>query len=355
MGVFDKLFKGKKEGRKPTRGELLDRVRTMLDTSSMFGSQYVEETANKFIHAGEEGIDVLQSCLNDVFRLRASTMGYLLSVAYKVVKDTKDLRLLSILERVLREGRDLVEGYPRPPAWMPTLKTDIAGEGKYGWSDGTWIPITHKVAEFLLEVLPELPTEVQAERGERLSQAMDHHIQRSKAVRERATYKEAVDKEIEYWKSLRAKLTGKEEDRSVESIEPLEYFECDRPSGDGLCSDNNCPCPQVVIPRGTGYLYIEQSLVDFRRQYPTLESAREAMRRKIERTRSTSGFRGMMTFYRLGPIFVCEQGAKLRNLDLAVAAADAKHWWETGKVPLRATPLAGTEEARRERKRLGLE
>ncbi len=134
----------------------------------------------------------------------------------------------------------------------------------------------------------------------------------------------------------------------------MEYFECDRPSGDGLCSDNNCPCPEVVIPRGTGYLYIEQSLVDFRRQYPTMEAARGAMRQGIERMRASYGFRAMTTFYRLGPILVCEEGAKLRNLDLAVAGADAKHWWETGQVPLRATPLAGSEEAERERKRLGI-
>jgi len=45
--------------------------------------------------------------------------------------------------------------------------------------------------------------------------------------------------------------------------------------------------------------------------------------------------------YRLSPILVCEQGARLRNLDLAVAAADAKYMWETSLVPLRATPLAG--------------
>jgi hypothetical protein len=48
-------------------------------------------------------------------------------------------------------------------------------------------------------------------------------------------------------------------------------------------------------------------------------------------------------FFRLGPILVCERGAKLRNLDLEVAAADAKYWWETGRVPLRATPIISTE------------
>ncbi len=27
------------------------------------------------------------------------------------------------------------------------------------------------------------------------------------------------------------------------------------------------------------------------------------------------------------PILVCEQGARLRHLDLDTAAADARHWW----------------------------
>ena len=118
----------------------------------------------------------------------------------------------------------------------------------------------------------------------------------------------------------------------------LEYFECDVPRGNGRCSDNDCPCPEVSIPRGTGYLYIDQKLVDFRRQYPTPAGARAAMRKKQNELRAGGGM--FMGFYRLGPILVCEQGAKLRHLDLEVAGADAKHWWLTGKVPLRPTPSA---------------
>jgi hypothetical protein len=40
-------------------------------------------------------------------------------------------------------------------------------------------------------------------------------------------------------------------------------------------------------------------------------------------------------------VLVCEQGAKQRKLDLKVAAADARLWWEKRQVPLRATPRAG--------------
>ena len=40
------------------------------------------------------------------------------------------------------------------------------------------------------------------------------------------------------------------------------------------------------------------------------------------------------------PVLVCEEGAKLRKLDMRVANIDAVRWWETGKVPLRPTPTA---------------
>jgi hypothetical protein len=80
-----------------------------------------------------------------------------------------------------------------------------------------------------------------------------------------------------------------------------------------------------------------------------MKSAGEAMQRKQEQMRASSDipFTG---FYRLGPILVCEQGAKLRNLDLEVAAADAKYWWKTGKAPLRATPLAGGQRGQKRKK-----
>lgn len=125
----------------------------------------------------------------------------------------------------------------------------------------------------------------------------------------------------------------------------MEYFESDVPIGDGRCSDNACPCSEVLIQRGTGYVYIDQSLVDFRRQYPTLESARKAMKQRHQELRNSFGGTDVSLVYQLGPILVCEQGAKNRNLNLEVAAEDARRWWQTGKVPLRATPLKGADLA----------
>ena len=118
-----------------------------------------------------------------------------------------------------------------------------------------------------------------------------------------------------------------------------------RRSGDGFCSDESCPCSEVRIPRGEGYIYISKELVEFRRIHRTPENARAEIQRTIERIHVETGMEGFNMLYRIGPILMCEHGAILRNLDLTVAAADAKHWWATGEVPLRATPTIQTKSA----------
>lgn len=106
-----------------------------------------------------------------------------------------------------------------------------------------------------------------------------------------------------------------------------------------LCSDDTCPCgyPGATIPRGQGYIYISQEVADFRQDCLTEAEAKL----KIDRLSSRMGatiFAGSGVF---APILMCEQGARQRGLDLEIAAADARAWWQTGKVPLRPTPLAG--------------
>jgi len=49
------------------------------------------------------------------------------------------------------------------------------------------------------------------------------------------------------------------------------------------------------------------------------------------------------SFTVLGQYLFAKMGARLRNLDLHVAASDAKHWWFTGQVPLRPTPVKTSE------------
>ena len=121
----------------------------------------------------------------------------------------------------------------------------------------------------------------------------------------------------------------------------MEYIEVPEvnPGQDGLCSDNDCPCgfPGEKIPRGSGYIYVSKEVVDFRRDALSVRAAE----RKIAALKQNMGG-GMVMFApnTFAPILMCEQGARKRGLDLEVAAADARHWWKTGLVPLRATPLA---------------
>lgn len=124
-----------------------------------------------------------------------------------------------------------------------------------------------------------------------------------------------------------------------------QFFECPKPTNDfGLCSDDNCPCDPigVSIKRGEGHLYISKEVVDFRRDCIPLakfETKIAALRSLAILQRGMPMNTRVVGFEKMGlPILVCEQGARLRKLDLAVAHEDAKRWWMTGKVPLRATP-----------------
>jgi ribosomal protein L24E len=132
----------------------------------------------------------------------------------------------------------------------------------------------------------------------------------------------------------------------------MEYFEVPeaRPGLDGLCSDNDCPCgyPGATIPRGKGYMYVSGTVVDFRKDARTVAQA-EA---KIAKMRQDMNSFTMFGQDVVTSTLMCEQGAKKRGLDLDIAAADAKYWWETGLAPLRATPKAGNTEAKKEKERM---
>jgi hypothetical protein len=126
---------------------------------------------------------------------------------------------------------------------------------------------------------------------------------------------------------------------------PAGYFEVPLPDGDGICSDEGCVCGGAVVPRGTGYLYVDRETVDFRNNASTVEQARA----KEERVRSQMGDMdeaAAVMHGRTTALLICEQSARQRGIDLEVAAADAAHWWETGQSPLRATPEAKPVEAK---------
>jgi hypothetical protein len=115
------------------------------------------------------------------------------------------------------------------------------------------------------------------------------------------------------------------------------FFECSRPPGDGICADNDCPCgwPGATLPRGTGYLYISKEVVDFRDDART---EAEAMA-KIASIQKRSGLIIANPNSLASAILICKQAALKRGIDLEIASQDAKHWWETGEVPLRPTPI----------------
>ncbi len=110
----------------------------------------------------------------------------------------------------------------------------------------------------------------------------------------------------------------------------------------GVCSDDSCPCgyPGAEIPRGEGYVYISKEVVEFRADCLTEAEAHL----KIQRMSALMNTTIVATSGVFAPVLICEQGARKRGIDLEVAAADARHWWETGQVPLRPTPLAGTKQ-----------
>ncbi len=121
------------------------------------------------------------------------------------------------------------------------------------------------------------------------------------------------------------------------------YFESSRPSGNATCSDDSCPCPGATIAPGTGYLYISEELIEFRKD-AIAESAAAAKIQDLQRKLGAIVFNPNLL---ASPILMCRMGAEKRGIDLAWASRDAQHWWTTGQVPLRPTPMAGQTESAR--------
>jgi hypothetical protein len=129
----------------------------------------------------------------------------------------------------------------------------------------------------------------------------------------------------------------------------MEYFEDGiwGPKGNGRCGEEDCPCGGAEIPRGEGYLYVSRQIVEFRRRFRSHQEAVEQMDRLV---REKYG-RPVSYAMRIGPTLLCRRAAKAKGIDLDIAAADAKLWWVSGNVPLRATPMAGSGLAKEEKRR----
>lgn len=123
----------------------------------------------------------------------------------------------------------------------------------------------------------------------------------------------------------------------------IDFFEVPVSKGDGYCSDNECPCYDVKIPRGTGYLFIPEDTVYIRRNYKSASSFQEKMNDLPRQT-------DMKVVFEWGIILLCEKGANFRGLNLQIAAKDSRIWWKTGLVPLRSTPMASIKNRTSESK-----
>jgi ribosomal protein S27E len=130
--------------------------------------------------------------------------------------------------------------------------------------------------------------------------------------------------------------------KKAEAKTPPPYMEVPGNDKDGLCSDDSCPCgsPGATIARGEGYIYVSKEVAELRKDCPTVAQAQIKIQRMQQQLGATI-FAGTGVF---SPILMCELGAKKRGINMDVAAADAKHWWKTGQVPIRPTPLTGDNQ-----------
>lgn len=117
----------------------------------------------------------------------------------------------------------------------------------------------------------------------------------------------------------------------------MEYIECEKIQGVGYCSDNECSCTLTQLSFGGGYIYISPEVVEFRKNALSLVEVKI----KLEQQTQAGEY---ISVSKYAPILVCEIAAQKRNIDIAVAKADAQMYWREGQVPLRPTPWAKEDD-----------
>jgi hypothetical protein len=146
------------------------------------------------------------------------------------------------------------------------------------------------------------------------------------------------------------RMRGKSDDRTKPGLIATTLSEMELPPpllGTSVCSDDQCPCdewaPESQMPPAQGYMYIAPEVVEFRKDCLSVES----LERKLKKIEAETGgiiFGGKNVMH---PVVVCEQGARLRNLDLQVAAQDFDLWMSCGRIPCRPTPCAHVAKSAR--------
>jgi len=131
----------------------------------------------------------------------------------------------------------------------------------------------------------------------------------------------------------------------------MDYFE----EKVGVPGEGRCDRCLGVTPQGSAYLYVTPEAVAFRRDARSVIAAKAKLERLgfsgIVGDQTVMGERATLAPDLTGAMMLCAACAKAKRLDPEIAASDAKHLYETGQAPLRATPLEGSREAEVEKRR----
>jgi hypothetical protein len=197
MGFLDRIF-----GRSNTE-KIFAQTRLLMDRETIIDPPVEKKKlVDLVLSSGDEGIETFIRCFSDTFAMRPPDFFPILLCAQEIAKKTKNEKIFELIEQVVKEGGDLVTGYPKPPSWFPKLETDIIGGGKFGWGDGTWIDLAHVGAEFIRDNISLLPTEKQTKHQKILKAVCIYRAEKWKAVKSRAANPGFVDKEIKYWEEF---------------------------------------------------------------------------------------------------------------------------------------------------------
>ena len=134
-------------------------------------------------------------------------------------------------------------------------------------------------------------------------------------------------------------------ERQLDKRDTEALLELRLPEGDGVCSDNFCPCgfPGAKVPRGGGYVILSKELVEWRKKFPTLAEWDVALASIQSQTDPAvkAAMQLVLPPSGLQPTVCCDQSPLLDIVDREIAAADARLMWKSARLPLRATPLKG--------------
>lgn len=112
-----------------------------------------------------------------------------------------------------------------------------------------------------------------------------------------------------------------------------------------FCGSATCICAGCELPEDKGYLYISQKVVDRRvskrrtRHEQSLPDYMKGVHRAIAVDVGIADAPVEVNERNDLPVKLCEDAANALDLNLTIAGRDLREWWQTGRVPLRATPM----------------